>query len=398
MQKNIFKIQPYLLKNEVQNYAWGQKNEEAFIPKLLGIKPKKDLPYAELWIGAHPKAPSKIMTRTLLELLEEFPDEILGEEMNIKFSGKLPFLMKVLTAGEALSIQAHPNKSQAEVLHAKDPEHYPDNNHKPEIAIALDDLTALIGFRTIAEMLELLVEYPPIDEFVSGEILKGENPKESLKSFYSEIMTKSEAQQEELENILVKMDELISSKSDRSEADELFIELRKKYGTDVGLFSLYLFNLVHLKQGEAVFLNAGIPHAYLKGNIIECMANSDNVVRAGLTPKFKDISTLIDVLTYETGIPTIMKANKNSVTTEYSVPIPEFSILLKEMIAGQEFKVLDDKLEIFIITEGKIQIDSDDFTQIFKKGDTILIPAALEDYSISALENTIIYSAVIPEN
>jgi len=398
MKKNIFKIQPYLLTNEIQNYAWGQKNEDAFIPKLLGLKPKKNMPYAELWIGAHPKAPSKIMKRSLLELIEEFPDEILGEEMNVKFSGKLPFLMKVLTAGEALSIQAHPNKSQAEVLHAKDPEHYPDDNHKPEIAIALDDLTALVGFRTIPELIELLSEYSPIDEFVSGELLKGSDQKESLKSYYSEIMTQAEANPDNLEEVLVKMDKLISNKLKNSEADELFIELRKKYGSDVGLFSLYLFNLVHLKQGEAVFLDAGIPHAYLKGNIIECMANSDNVVRAGLTPKFKDISTLVDVLTYETGIPEIMKADENSSETEYKVPIPEFSIILKEMNAGQDNKILNDKLEIFIITEGKIQIDSDDFTQTFIKGDTILIPAALEDYSISAIENTTIYSAFIPEN
>ena len=398
MRKYIFKIQPYLLKNEIQHYAWGQKNECAFIPKLLGIKPERDLPYAELWIGAHPKVPSKIMNTNLLELINEFPHEILGDEMSVKFRGKLPFLMKVLTAGEALSIQAHPNKAQAKMLHAKDPEHYPDDNHKPEIAIALDDFIALVGFKTIPKILKVLENYPPIAEFVPLKILENEDEKALLKRFYTNIKIKAKSDTFELESVLKKMDKLIAIKPEKSEADELYIELHKKYGTDVGLFSIYLLNLVHLKQGEAIFLNAGTPHTYLKGNIIECMANSDNVVRSGLTPKFKDIPILVDILTYETGIPEIMKPDDNSSSTEYKVPVPDFSIIMKKMNFGQEVRVLDDKLEIFILTEGKIQINSDGFTEIFKKGDTILIPAALEDYTISALENTTIYSAIIPEN
>ncbi|MBN2279037.1 MAG: mannose-6-phosphate isomerase, class I [Candidatus Marinimicrobia bacterium] len=394
----ILKIQPYLLENEIQHYAWGQKNDEAFIPKLIGITPQNDLPYAELWIGAHPKAPSKLIDTDLLEMIHSFPEEILGEKATARFRGNLPFLMKVLTAGEALSIQAHPNKAQAEILHEKDPENYPDNNHKPEIAIALDDLTALVGFRTIREMLNVLDNYPPIGEFVSPELLKGDNERESLKAFYTEIMTKAESNPDELELVLVKMDELISLKNEKSEADEFYIELRQKYGTDVGLFSLYFFNLLHLSQGEAVFLSAGIPHAYLKGNIIECMANSDNVVRAGLTPKFKDISTLVDILTYDTGLPIILQEDKNSYQTEYKVPVPDFAILMKKLKPGKEIKNFGKRLEIFIITEGQIHIQSGDFSDEYQKGDALLIPAALNCYKITATEPATLFSAIIPEN
>lgn len=393
MKINIFNIQPYLLTNTIQHYAWGQKNETAYIPQLLNIQAEKDQPYAELWIGAHPKAPSTIMTRSLLELITEFPVEILGEEASKRFNDKLPFLLKVLSAGEALSIQAHPNKKQAEKLHANDPKHYPDDNHKPEIAIALDALTALVGFKTMPEIFNLLEEYSPIAEFVTLEVLKTEG----LKAFYSQLMTKAETNPKELETILMKMDQLITDKKNKSETDDLYLELRQKYGTDVGLFSLYLFNLIHLDEGEAVFLKAGIPHAYLKGNIIECMANSDNVVRAGLTPKFKDITTLVDILTYETGIPEIISPTTTAIT-EYVVPIPEFSIIRKNINSGQELQLLNDRLKIFIITEGKITITSDGFSGKFKKGDTVMVPAALEEYSISAHESTTIYTAMIPEN
>ena len=132
--------QPYKLFNKVQNYDWGTKNEDAFIPKFLGVKPEKDLPYGELWIGAHPKAPSEIeiegIKYSLNWVIDNFPEEVLGKDVANIFGGKLPFLLKVLSAAQALSIQLHPNKKQAEILHAKDPINYPDDNHKPEIAIA----------------------------------------------------------------------------------------------------------------------------------------------------------------------------------------------------------------------------------------------------------------------
>jgi mannose-6-phosphate isomerase len=139
------------MQNPIQNYDWGTRNKEAYIPQLLGIDAKPDTPYGELWLGAHPKAPSMVWVDGELTPLDQWisahPIEVLGKAVARKFNGQLPFLLKVLSAGEALSIQAHPNKAQAKILHATDPLHYPDDNHKPEIAIALDSLTALVGIK-----------------------------------------------------------------------------------------------------------------------------------------------------------------------------------------------------------------------------------------------------------
>lgn len=141
----IISSRPYLLKNKVQHYKWGAIGTMAYIPQLLGEKAESDKPYAELWIGAHPSFSSEIVIDEvafpLYDIIQKFPKEILGEYVLNNYSKNLPFLFKVLSAAEALSIQAHPNKQQAISLYARDPEHYPDDNHKPEIAIALDELT-----------------------------------------------------------------------------------------------------------------------------------------------------------------------------------------------------------------------------------------------------------------
>ncbi len=142
---------PFKLLNKIQHYDWGTTNDNAFIPHLLGFSAVRDLPYAELWIGAHPSAPSDIVLQgrqsPLNKVIHDFPLEILGEYVARRFDNRFPFLLKVLSAARALSIQTHPDKEQAGKLHAADPAHYPDDNHKPEIAIALDSLTAIAGFR-----------------------------------------------------------------------------------------------------------------------------------------------------------------------------------------------------------------------------------------------------------
>jgi len=140
----MFERRPYLLNNTIQKYSWGMSGKNAFIPKLLGITLEKNEPSAELWMGGHPSAPSKIYLFdswiNLNDVIRDFPVEILGQKIFEKFGSQLPFLFKVLSAAQPLSIQVHPNKTQAEELNSKDPEHYPDKNHKPEIAIDIDEL------------------------------------------------------------------------------------------------------------------------------------------------------------------------------------------------------------------------------------------------------------------
>jgi len=401
MINKTFKPKPYVLENEIQNYEWGQKGKDAFIPKLVNIEPEKDKPYAELWIGAHPKAPSRINGTGLDELIIEFPVEILGKNVASKFGNKLPYLLKVLSAGEALSIQAHPNKQQAVLLHKKDPQNYPDDNHKPEIAIALDSLTALVGFRKIDEIINVMIKYPEIADFAGNENVEflktSKDEKKSLKLFNSAILNRNETDKDALNFCLKNLQKRIEYKSDKTEEEKLFLELREKYSDDIGLFYIFLLNLIHLNPGQAVFLNAGIPHAYLKGNIIECMANSDNVVRVGLTPKFKDIPTLIEMLTYENGMVKILGDTSDKNKTIYTVPIPEFQIAKEKMEVGEVISIKNNRLEIILLIEGEIEINYTGQTMIANRGQTILFPAILNEYTITVKESTIIYKVEIPE-
>ncbi len=407
---------PYLLKNKIQNYLWGSKGKAAFIPKLLNMEYNQEENYAELWIGAHPKAPSHITINNkevaLNKIISENPNQILGKRVASQFKNTLPFLFKILSAGDALSIQAHPNKEQAAILHKKDPKNYPDDNHKPEIAIALDSLYALVGFKRPRDIESGLIKYPELSEFIGKEVVKNfceqlngaqKIQKSNLKNLYSTLMKQAINQKDKLKNSLNSLAKrLINSNIELNEEEKLFLELKKKYPNgDVGLFSIFLLNHIHLKSGEAIFLKAGIPHAYLKGNIIECMANSDNVVRAGLTPKFKDISTLIEILTYDYGPIEILNRNQSTENISYITPTPEFnikSINLKEF--DKKIESPDHKVEILLLTKGKISIQwqagSTNKTMEVYKGQSLLIPAALPDYSINALDNSTLFKVQIP--
>lgn len=380
----VIEARPYLLANKIQHYAWGAKDEDAFIPRFLGIEAEPDIPYAELWMGTHPNAPSDVIIDEntaipLGELIDQAPQGILGKSLCKKFSGKLPFLFKILSIADALSIQVHPNKEQAELLHVKDPEHYPDDNHKPEIAIALESLTALVGFKSFPEMLQTLEEYPEIADFI------GTNARDSVKSIYSIMVEKSTEYQDMLIQCIDRLAKRLSSSTNNlNEPEKLFLDLREKYtGADIGLFSIFLFNLVYLKKGQGVFLPARIPHAYLKGNIIECMANSDNVVRVGLTPKFKDAETLVNVLNYEPKPISIMEGMNESGEVEYQPPVSEFQIRWWKLDADEERnKANANKLEILLVTEGEISIGWGNEESVFRKGQSILIPSILRDYTI----------------
>ncbi|MBN2424939.1 MAG: mannose-6-phosphate isomerase, class I [Calditrichaceae bacterium] len=405
-----FEIKPYKLINTIQHYDWGTRNDEAFIPQLLGRKVEKDVPYAELWIGAHSKAPSVIDidgSRIALDLLiKNFPKIILGEKYYLKYDYKLPFLFKVLSAGEALSIQAHPNKKQAELLHKRDPKNYPDDNHKPEIAIALDRLVALIGFRPVIELIESLKRYPELTEFIGQEeteiILNSQKDSDEhfIRSFYTALMNKSLSHEKELEKSLSKLEKRLTLKNDLSPEEKLFLQLRRKYKTDVGLFSLFILNYIELSKGQGIFLSAGVPHAYLKGNIIECMANSDNVIRAGLTPKYKDIRTLTEMLNYKPGKYPVIEPQPEAGAYIYEVPINEF-FLQRTALEKREIVEMPDieSIRIILVMNGSIKIrwKSGGKNGLMQgvKGESILIPAALRDCRIEALEKTLSFTVSI---
>ncbi len=403
----------YRLKNQVQNYAWGAKGRDALIPRLLGIETDEDIPYAELWMGAHPKAPSAIFVDhreiSLREFISMYPKEILGRRVSEKFSNELPFLLKVLSAAEPLSIQAHPNKEQAKYLHEKDPGHYPDSNHKPELAVALGPFTALVGFKSFSEIVETLKNYPEIEEFIGSSVAeevisKMQNyceVKEGLRELFSTLIRNSISRPDTFHNCLNRLKERLSGGQGQSaEVEKLFLELSSKY-EDIGLFAIFFLNVVHLERGQGIFIDAGIPHAYVKGDIIECMANSDNVVRVGLTPKFKDAEALLEILTYESGPASVVEGEMKEGETTYWVDVEEFVVRRLEIQDREKRHIsLGGALEIGLVVEGVVDIlwedDSRTRRESFKKGDSFLVPAMVGEYDILGNEGSEIYRVGVP--
>lgn len=395
-----FEAKPHKLVGKIQNYEWGTKNKNAFIPKFLGVEPEKDVPYAEYWIGVHPKAPSDLIIDgedvSLIQLLNEFPKEILGERVASKFNNSLPYLLKVLSINQALSIQSHPDKKLAKILHSKDPKNYPDDNHKPEIAIAIDNLTALVGLKPLREIRVAIIQNPEIEELLSDEVISrmadfDYKDETIIKELYSEIMNSSN---EDLGKCIILIKSRLESKEILIQSEKQFLLQHENYGIDVGLISILLFNITNLKSGEAIFTPAGIPHAYIIGNIVECMANSDNVVRAGLTPKYQDIETLTEMLEIDSS-QAIVDIYEKSDRIIYKTSAEEFEIeklLLKERLSIHD----NSEVKMMLILDGEISVEWNDRTEKYTKGSVCLIPANLSDYIIEKVNDSSVYQINIP--
>lgn len=287
---NIILIEMHSLQGVVQPYAWGMIGASSLAAQLAAKSTSIVLtqPYAEYWMGTHPKGQSYLLDQDKPSLKSYLKRD-------------LPYLFKILSVETALSIQAHPNKEHAKILHQTNPKEYPDDNHKPEMAIALTKFECLCAFRPYDEINRFLQQYEQLQILCGKQLCQQfstahENERKPLlKKLYSNLMQSSSNLIAESVEIHLKFLE-----SSNSELNDLFRRLNKQYpGGDVGLFSIYFFNYMILKPGEAILLKANVPHAYIHGECVECMACSDNVVRAGLTPKFKDIPTLIDMLDYQ---------------------------------------------------------------------------------------------------
>ncbi len=404
---------PYRMQNPIQPYAWGTRDTEAFIPRLLGIEPQPGLPYAELWMGAHPKAPSIVMVdREAIALdrwIAAYPQEILGPEVAAHFGNRLPFLFKVLSAGEVLSIQAHPNKAQAEMLHARDPQNYPDDNHKPELAVALDSLTALMGIKPHAELVAALERYPELAGFIGqaicDELRRGMSATEAeqwrlARDLFATLIARSTSAERELAQMTDALAERLQRTPDRlREEERLFLDLRAKYpGADVGLPAVLLLNVVHLTTGQGIFIAAGVPHAYVRGNIIECMANSDNVVRVGLTPKYKDAQALVEILAREPRPMTILDSGDTSEAV-YHTPASEFQVSRWRMRPGEKrIEANGGRPEILLVTQGTVRLRWPDGAETFRQGESFLIPALLDKFTLQAERIAELFRAEVPRD
>ncbi|KAL1412490.1 Mannose-6-phosphate isomerase [Vanrija albida] len=349
MSPPVFKIAP-----GIQAYDWGKKGASSLAAQLA-VESVPDFEideaksYAELWMGTHTTLPSRVSATALLSDHLRAHPEFIGAKVAARFPdeasvGQLPFLFKVLSIGTALSIQAHPNKALGAKLHAERPNIYKDPNHKPEMAIALTEFRGFLNFLPLPAIVEHLHNVPEFKGLIRHESVEAlvavagpDDPvtapqKAALKAVFGDLMSAPEDKYRPAVEALI-------ARYKRGEVAEcekawapLAIQLDKDFPGDVGVLCVFLLNVIDLQPGEAVFLGADVPHAYISGDIMECMAQSDNVVRAGLTPKLRDVPTLVEMLTYEAGpadkqVLEAVEFNRDPATKIYDPPIDEFSVL-----------------------------------------------------------------------
>ncbi|KAI9094397.1 mannose-6-phosphate isomerase [Phlyctochytrium arcticum] len=358
------------LECPTQSYDWGKVGNESKVAQLAqsspGVHIESQKPYAELWMGTHTNAPSKLVDggEPLKSILSP---ETLGAKIHGEYDGDLPFLFKILSIRKALSIQAHPDKTLAQKLHKEFPDVYKDPNHKPEMAIALTPFEAFINFKPLEEIKEHLAAFPEFRDLVGEEVAtefdaavgKADEGKAALKKLFQALL-EADAGKINL-NLLKLITRLRASATPETggSIEELVDRLNMQFPKDGGVFCAFLLNHVKLSPGEAIFLAANEPHAYLSGDCVECMAASDNVIRAGLTPKFKDVKTLVSSLTYKYGPADaqILRGEPypaTSHTTLYDPPIAEFSILQTKLAKGVTEKVKGVQgPSLVVVTAGK---------------------------------------------
>jgi len=394
-----------LLKNSVQHYAWGSPTS---IPELLGIANPAGRPWAELWMGAHPKAPSLVSFEgrwvSLKKLIENQPRDMLGQRAAEQFNNTLPYLFKVLAAAKPLSIQAHPSQEQATAGFEKenrlgiplDAPHrnFKDANHKPECICALSKFYALCSFRNLSDMVAMMTVSCPLGLADELDYLKKSSDANGLKRFFIALMKMDAGRRSRvIDEALHNLDKLPDQ-----EIGYWIKRLSTEYPADIGVLAPMLLNLIRLEPGQALFLPAGELHSYLEGLGIELMANSDNVLRGGLTPKHIDVSQLLNVVHFEPGpikVLTAVESDRNEKI--YFNPAEEFvlsSIWVTDKYAYESSTARS--IEILLCTDGKASIKNSGAQNIVEinRGDSVMIPAAVERYTISG--HAVFYKAAVP--
>jgi mannose-6-phosphate isomerase len=396
----------YRLDNPIMTYAWGSYTA---LSDLLGQPRPSETPQAELWMGTHPKAPSMLAgakpPRSLADLIKADTVHCLGPSTAAAFGGQLPFLFKVLAAREPLSIQAHPSLEQAREGFARENKagipldasqrNYRDANHKPELICALTPFWALCGFRPPEQIARLL-------EKACGESLKhliqgltSESPSSSLGTFFQRLLDLSAAERgAALEEA---MGFCLASREDAAHW-RWIPRLAQSYPGDIGALAPLFLNLVCLQPGEALFLPAGVLHAYLEGTGIEIMANSDNVLRGGLTPKHVDLPELLRVLDFDRFDLNVLSARPlREGVTAFDALCPEFR--LYQLFPGQAETSLELKTtgpEMLLCTAGDTILHAGEPATDLKvsKGDVLFIPADTGNYTLSG--EGCLYRATVP--
>ena len=376
------------LINSVQNYAWGSKTA---LTDLYGIANPNNLPMAELWMGAHPKSSSKIedasgQARSLRDVIDADKAALLGDKVAQRF-GELPFLFKVLCADQPLSIQVHPNKQASEIGFAKEnaagipldaaERNYKDPNHKPELVFALTPFLAMNAFREFSEIISLLQPVAGANNAIAHFL---ENPNaDALSQLFASLLN---MQGEEKSHALAVLKAALDSQ--QGEPWETIRLISEFYPDDSGLFSPLLLNVVKLNPGEAMFLFAETPHAYLQGVALEVMANSDNVLRAGLTPKYIDIPELVANVKFvaKPAAELLTQPVKNGAELDFPIPVEDFAFSLHDL-SQAETAIAQESAAILFCAEGEATLRKGEQHLVLKPGESAFVAANESPVSVS---------------
>ncbi|HGL6259741.1 TPA: mannose-6-phosphate isomerase [Enterobacter roggenkampii] len=376
------------LINSVQNYAWGSKTA---LTDLYGIANPNNLPMAELWMGAHPKSSSKIedasgQARSLRDVIDADKAALLGDKVAQRF-GELPFLFKVLCADQPLSVQVHPNKQASEIGFAKEnaagipldaaERNYKDPNHKPELVFALTPFLAMNTFREFSEIISLLQPVAGANNAIAHFL---ENPNaEALSQLFASLLN---MQGEEKSHALAVLKAALESQ--QGEPWETIRLIAQFYPDDSGLFSPLLLNVVKLNPGEAMFLFAETPHAYLQGVALEVMANSDNVLRAGLTPKYIDIPELVANVKFvaKPAAELLTQPVKNGAELDFPIPVEDFAFSLHDL-SQTETTIAQESAAILFCVEGEATLHKGEQHLVLKPGESAFVAANESPVSVS---------------
>jgi len=397
------------MRNTVQNYAWGSSTG---IPNVTGMENREGVPMAELWMGAHPRSSSLVKTNgqwlPLVSLITEDPRYFLGEYAAEKFGAQLPFLFKILSAAQPLSIQAHPNLEQAREGYRRENDegipldaevrNYKDQNHKPELIHPLTEFWALRGFRPLTELAEEFGEaaFPVLGD--AAAFLNLGEP-EGLRRFFSTLMTLSRHDTRELvrQAVAFAARKRPAGRAHESCGPEAYaapryywvVETSRTFPDDIGIVAPLYLNCLHLQPGEGMYLGAGVLHAYLLGTGIEIMANSDNVLRGGCTVKHVDVPELLSVLHFagETPVlmsPTAVLSEQACREDRFHTPCEEFELSRLTLNAEPGHNVCrSDSPEILLCIDGEIRLTEGGSEVTIRRGESYFVPAGVPSYVMS---------------
>ncbi|WP_032093569.1 mannose-6-phosphate isomerase, class I [Necropsobacter rosorum] len=377
----------YKLNGSLQHYVWGGKD---YLPALLGVAERTQQHYAEWWLGAHPSAPSQLdidgKAQALNTFLTRHP-QALGVRSRRIFGDQLPYLLKILDVEKPLSIQLHPTKQQAETGFAREnAQHialsdakrtYKDDNHKPEMMIALSEFWLLHGFKAKAKIIAALNARPSLAP------LADKLHTQDLHGFYADIMQASPAQLAHwLHPIITQQRAAYAAGRLTPDNPDYWLLYTLEAmaipadNLDPGLVCFYLFNIVHIRPGEGIYQDAGIPHAYLRGQNIELMACSDNVIRGGLTPKHVDIAELLKVVDCREVEPAIIPAAPhNRALFTYHTPAKDFALTRVHYTDGEKHALQAQSAAILLVMDGEITLTTTHTALRLKRGDSAFICA-----------------------